>query len=329
MLLLVLLLLSLPRAARADDLFGRAATLPELTPGSLVDAVAGEEPSAKRPRGTVIVAASLATCGPALVEWDLAAQRVVRQACLGLSHADMRIARAGGTLQVLANGRSRVLKQVDAATFRVQRSVDLGSAFRASVATDGALTVVVSDTGIDTWELLVVDGTGQVVARSASQGMTCTPVEVAVLAGRAFVVLRDNPPVNDRPRLVALRADATIVREIPLAGGSATPWLAVKGNRLLAATGGEVLELSPDLDVLARHAVSAHGHLAVSPDGHILTAEGEILTNAFTVERRIAPGEPWVHAVLWLGSTPVAVGSFAEVVRHARIHWWDPPAASP
>jgi hypothetical protein len=327
MVALMSCLLSTPAVAHAGDELGHLAALPTLNPGVLVDAVAGEGPSTGHPRGTAIVAASLAACGPSLLEWDVALQRVVRQACLGLPLSDMRLARAGGTLQVLANGQSRILKEVDAASFRVEHTLDLGVGSYTGVASDGALTVVASaarsDQARGTWEAATVDASGRLLGRLRAPGALSGHVELAVLAGRAFVVLNADPPRDLRARLVALRTDATIAKEIPLDGPTEHPSLAVRRNRLLLATGDEILELSPDLDVLARHPASLHGSLAVSRDGHILTGNGEIVTDAFTPERYISPGEGWVHAVLWLGSTPIIVGSGAEVVRHARIHWWD------
>jgi hypothetical protein len=239
----------------------------------------------------------------------------------------MRLARAGSTLQVLANGRSRILKQLDLASLRVEHTVDLGAASYTGIATDGTFTAVASAAEGElggAWELVTVDGGGRVLGRLRTAGRVSGPVQLVATGGRAFLVLRDRPPTDPRPRLVALGADATILRTIALDAHTDGPSLAVMGNRLLVGLGTAIVELSTNLDVLASHPVSVGGSLAVSPDGRILTGEGDVLSGAFRPERQLMVGEPWVHTVLWLGSTPVVIGSFAEVVRHARIHWWDP-----
>jgi hypothetical protein len=324
---ILLCLLALPGAARAGDDAGHVAGLPMLSPGVLIDAVPGEGASTSHPRGTVLVAASLASCGPAIVEWDLARERVARQACLGLPEADMRLARAGSTLQVLANGRSRILKRLDVASLRVEHTLDLGAASYTGIATDGTITAVASAADGElgsVWELVTVDGGGRVLGRLRAAGRVSGPVQMVASGGRAFLVLRERPPMDPSPRLVALGADATIIRSIPLEPSTDDPSLALKGDRLLVGLGTKLVELSRNLDVLASHPLSVGGSLAVSPDGRILTGEGDLLSGGFKVERHLMVGEPWVHAVLWAGSTPVVIGSFAEVVRHARIHWWDP-----
>lgn len=326
-LLVVFWLLTLSAGAVAAADVGHAAGLPILSPGVLVDAVPGEGPSAAHPRGTVFVAASLASCGPAIVEWDVGRERVARQACLGLGEADMRLARAGSTLQVLAKGRSRILAQLDAASLRVEHTVDLGPASYSGIATDGNFTAVASAASGELgskWEIVTVDGSGRVLGRLRTDGRVSGPVQLVASGGRAFLILRESPPTDPRPRLVALGANATIIRTILLDANTDEPSLALKADRLLVGLGTKLVELSRDLDILASHAVSVGGPLAVSPDGRIVTGQGEILSAGFKIERHLMVGEPWVHAVLWLGSAPVIVGSFAEVVRAARIHWWDP-----
>jgi hypothetical protein len=47
-----------------------------------------------------------------------------------------------------------------------------------------------------------------------------------------------------------------------------------------------------------------------------------VLSNDFAVVGHLAGGEAWEHAVMWVGSTPVILGTEAEVVSAARIHWW-------
>jgi hypothetical protein len=330
-LLLVLLLFLVPSLARAGvPEAGHSATLPALQPGTLLDAVAGELPSAQHPRGTVIVAASLQTCGPAVLEWDVARGRVARQVCLGLPESNMRLARAGNVLQVLAQGPSRVLVRVDVGSLRVEHRVDLGVGSYSGLFTDGSFTAVASnpryDQPADAWMMTTVDRDGQVLGRATLRGALGhgPDVEIAVLAGRAFAVVTANPPADPKARLVALNPDATVAKEMLIDTSVRLPTLAPKGNRLLLSLGSELLEVSAELQILGRHATSVRGRLAVSSDGHVLTAEGDVLSDAFTPERSLDPGEGWVHAVLWLGWTPIVVGSSAEVVRRARLHWWDP-----
>jgi hypothetical protein len=330
-IVLALGMLSFSVRARADTDFGHAWSLPRLNPGTVLDAVPGDLPGPEHPRGTVIVVASLEKGGPTLLEWDIARTRVVRRSSLALpqSDVDVRMARAGLKLQVIAMGKTLVLCQVDVASFRIDHRIDLGPATYSEVATDGAMTVVAmnpqDDEALGTWSVVTVDGAGHVRGRMTGQGILgySPNVRLAVLGDRAFVILAAEPPIEPRPRLVALNADATVERQIVLDTLVTLPSLAVKGNRLLVANRKELLELSPELNVLARHAVSVGGRLAVSADGRVLTGEGDILSDTFSPERRVGCSEAWVHAVLWVGSTPLALGSAAEVVRSARLHWWD------
>ena len=328
-LVLAFALLLLPTGAHAAGAVDHPVTLPTLQPGTLVDAVAGELPSAQRPRGTLLVAASLQSCGPAVVEWDVGHGRPLRQTCLGLPESNMRATRAGGTLDVLAEGATRWLVQIDVATLRIERRTDLGAGSYSSVATDGVLAAVASNARgapSDAWSLTIVDRGGHATATTTLSGTLSSgpDVELAMLSGRVFAVTLADPPAQPKPRLVAFDSNAVVVGQIVLDTQVRHPWLAVKGNRLVVSLGSEVDELSPQLQLLARHTADAHGRLAVAADGRILTGDGEILSDAFTPLRTVDPGEPWVHAVLWLGPTPVIVGSAAEVVRHARIDWWDP-----
>jgi hypothetical protein len=277
----------------------------------------------------VFVAASLASCGPALIEWDVANGRVVRQTCLGLHESDVTIARAGGKLEVVSAAQSVVLCQVDAASFQVVHRVDLGPGPHATVATDGSVTAVAMDLPhgltVGGWVVVTVDASGGVLGRTAP--LSAPQAQVTVLAGRAFVMLSAIPPA--KPRLLELRADASVVKQVSLDGVVPAPPLAVKGTRLIVADGRDIIELSPDLDVVARHPLAFHpaqagsDSLAVSSDGHVLTSEGAVLSDAFTLERQLGHTEDWVHAALWIGSTPVVIGSGAEVVRSARVRWWD------
>ncbi len=107
------------------------------------------------------------------------------------------------------------------------------------------------------------------------------------------------------------------------AATASTPPVAVKNDRLLVALGREVLEISPQLVVLARHAVGTYGPLAVAQDGRVLTGSGEVLSNDFSLVGRLMGSEAWEHAMLWVGPTPLVVGTEAEVVSGARIRWWE------
>jgi hypothetical protein len=326
---LAVVLILLPSNARAQWEDGHVSSLPTLTPGAVLDAVEGAPPGPAWPRGTVIVAASLEWRGPTLFEWDVARGRIVHQASLGLPPSDVRLAGAGSTLEVLATGRSVVLSQVDLLSFRLQHRVDLGAGSYSRVATDGALTVVAAnpryDQPLDTWTVWTVDGAGHVLGRLTAPGtLGYGPnVQLAVLQGHAFLVLSADPPVEPRARLVALNADATVARRIVLDTPTPLPSIAVKGDRLLLAKRDEILEVSSQLDVLAHHAASVRGMLAVSSDGRVFAENGVILSNEFLVERRGLRGEPWTHAVTWVGSTPVVVGTDVGVVSSACLHWWD------
>jgi hypothetical protein len=325
---LAVVLLLLPSHARAQWEDGHVSSLPRLTPGAVLDAVQGAPPGPAWPRGTVIVAASLEGRGPTLFEWDVARGHIMRQASLGLPPSDVRLARAGSTLEVLATGRSVVLSQVDLVSFRLQHRVDLGAGTYSRVVTDGALTVVAAnpryDQPLDTWMVWTVDGAGHVLGRRSAPGTLGygSNVQLAVLQGRAFLVLSADPPVEPKARLVALNADATVARQIVLDTSTALPSIAVKGDRLLVAERDEILEVSSQLDILAHHAVSVRGMLAVSSDGRVFAENGVILSNEFLVERRGLHGEPWTHAMTWVGSTLVAVGTDVGVETYARLHWW-------
>jgi len=86
-----------------------------------------------------------------------------------------------------------------------------------------------------------------------------------------------------------------------------------------------VLEVSPTLTVLERHPLDSGSYqLAVSGDGRLLSAQAEVFSDTYALQRIFTHVEAWTHAVLWVGRTPVILGTAAEVVSGARIHWWDP-----
>jgi hypothetical protein len=331
LLLPVSLLLCASSVAASSPDPGHVANLPPLSAGTLLDAAPGEPPSPAHPRGTVLVAASLARCGPAVYEWDVARSRVTRAACLGGGQADVRVARRGGVLLVLTVGPDVVLRPIDIASFQVTGRTRLGEFASSGIAADDGLTAVLSGPPLgsyaDTFTVTTLDAAGHVLARVTSPGKKDWGPDprVVVLAHRAFLVLDADGPRDPRPRLVAIDATAHVVGSLALdATTASTPPIAAKNDRLLVALGREVLEVSPQLAVLARHPVGTHGPLAVAQDGRVLTGSGEVLSNDFSPVGQLSGTEAWEHAVLWVGSTPVVVGTEAEVVSGARIHWWEP-----
>ncbi len=316
-------------AASAPDA-GHVASLPPLSAGTLLDAAPGEPPSPSHPRGTVLIAASLARCGPAVYEWDVARSRVMREACLGGGQSNMRVVRRGGMLQVLTVGPDVVLRQFDLASFQVTGRTRLGEYASSGMAADDGLTAVLSGPALgsytDTFTVTTLDAAGHVLARVTSPGKKDwgPGPSVVVLAQRAFFVLDANGSGDSRPRLIAVDAAAHVVGSLALdATTASTPSIAVKNDRLLVALGREGLEISPQLEVLAHHATRMYGTLAVAQDGRVLTGSGDVFSNDLSLVGHLMGSEAWQHAVLWVGPTPVIVGTEAEVVSGARIHWWE------
>jgi hypothetical protein len=333
---LALLLLSIGLLIRASSVAasspdpGHVTNLPPLSAGTLMDAAPGEAPSQAHPHGTVLVAASLARCGPAIYEWDVAGARVMREACLGGRQANVRVVRRGGALLVLTVGPDVVLRQIDVASFRVTGRTRLGEYASSGIAEGDGFTVVLSGPSpgsyADTFTVTTLDAAGHALARVTSPGKNEWGAEprVEVLAHRAFFVLDADGSREPRPRLVAVDATAHVVGTLALDGATAgTPSIAVKNDRLLVALGREVLEVSPQLAVLARHPLGTYGSLAVAQDGRVLTGSGQLFSNDFSPVGQLLGREAWEHAVLWVGPIAVVLGTDAEVVSGARIHWWE------
>jgi len=317
-LALVVTLLVPHVVAAADPLPQHAGALPPVASGRSLGAAVGSAPDAEHPRGTIFVAAPLASCGAAIVEWDLATSRSVRTACLGLPAGSMHVARAGAMLYVVREGyagasEARTLATMEIPSLRVVRRIGLPSGGTSGIATDGTLVAVASGGGLEPrrWSLTTLDTAGNVLGRSESAGELGMPeASVAVLGGNVYVGLAASGGV--RPRLVLLDSRATLVRQIAVEVSDSSVWLGVKGGAILVAGGSELLEVSSRLDVLARHPVSAQGKVAVSPDGRVLTGYGdEVFTDTLTLERTLPWGGHmhWVHDVLWSGTTAVEVTS--------------------
>ncbi len=144
LLLNVTLLLHASSVAASSPDAGHVASLPPLSAGTLLDAAPGEPPSPGHPRGTILIAASLARCGPAVYEWDVAHARVMREACLGGGQANVRVVRRGGVLLVLTVGPDVVLRQFDITSFKVTGWTRLGEYESSGIAADDGLTAVLS-----------------------------------------------------------------------------------------------------------------------------------------------------------------------------------------
>lgn len=315
-------------AASAPDA-GHVASLPPLSAGTLLDAAPGEPPSPSHPRGTVLIAASLARCGPAVYEWDVARSRVMREACLGGGQSNMRVVRRGGMLQVLTVGPDVVLRQFDLASFQVTGRTRLGEYASSGMAADDGLTAVLSGPALgsytDTFTVTTLDAAGHVLARVTSPGKKDwgPGPSVVVLAQRAFFVLDANGSGDSRPRLIAVDAAAHVVGSLALdATTASTPSIAVKNDRLLVALGREGLEIHPA------------GSARPPRDTHVRDARGcsgwarahglgrRILERP--LPRRSPDGQRGVAARGAVGrADPVIVGTEAEVVSGARIHWWE------
>lgn len=118
LLLVAAVVTSSGHAAAGPD-FGHLASLPARDPGSVLGAVPGEPPSGTHARGTVIVAESSSRCGTLLYEWEVSRGRILREVCLEARKGGARLARAGGTLEVLSNWPSLGLSQIDVSSFHV------------------------------------------------------------------------------------------------------------------------------------------------------------------------------------------------------------------
>jgi hypothetical protein len=287
-----------------------------VVPARIVGAAVGEPADASHPRGTLFVAAPLTSCGGAILEWDLAASKPLRSVCLGLPAANMHLARAGARLYVLNDEEvhtGRTLVVVELPSLRVARRVDLGAGGTSGIATDGTLVAVASEVGSERhrWSLTTLDATANVLARTELAGelQRGRHASIVVLGGAVYAGVTDS--ATAKPRLVELDARAAVVKQLPLDLTNPHVSLATKRGALLVAGGQELLEVSPRLDLLARHSVPASDGLAVAVDGRVLTGEGEILNDALTAERSLPwAGRPaWMFQLLWLDKSAVKVSA--------------------
>jgi hypothetical protein len=287
-----------------------------VVPARIVGAAVGEPADVSHPRGTLFVAAPLASCGGAILEWDLAASKLLRTACLGLPAASMHLVRAGERLYALNDEEvhsGRTLVVVELPSLRVVRRVDLGAGGTSGIATDGTLIAVASEVGSERhrWSLTTLDATANVLARTELPGelQRGRHASIVVLGGAVYAGVTDN--VTVKPRLIELDARGAVVKQLPLDVTDAHVSLAVRRGTLLVAGGQELLEVSPRLEILARHSVPVSDGLAVAADGRVLTGEGEILTDAFTRERSLpwAGQAVWMFQLLWMDKSAVRISA--------------------
>ncbi len=286
---------------------------------------AGELPDAAHPRGTVFLAWALESVGPAVTEWDLANERVVRQAVLGWAHAAPLMVRTPASVDVLGGeGRVRYAR-LDPATLHVKCQVDLGKGGALSLASDGALTAVAWDVSrgsdIDL-HVVTLDGAcarlGEMTVPSWKTG-----IGLAVMGGHVFALALASP----RPWLMSIAPNATIERGIPI-DVPAAPTMAVAGSRLLLLTTDEILEIGARLDVIARHKVDAHDatFLAAAADGRLLLTSGDVLGPSFTRVGHFQPSQMLSMQAAWVGDVPVILATDLMPLRHVSLAWVDPGA---
>jgi hypothetical protein len=286
---------------------------------------AGALPDAAHPRGTVLLGWSLDSVGPAITEWDLANEKVVRQTALGWPHAAPEMVRTPVSVDVLGGeGRVRYAR-LDAATLRVRCQVDLGSGGALSLASDGALTAVAWDAprGSETdLHVVTLDGA------CARQGEMTVPswksgIGLAVMAGHVYGLALARP----RPWLMSIAPNATVERGIPL-DVPAPPTMTVAGSRLLLLTTDEVLEIGTRLDVVARHKIDAPDttRLAAASDGRMLLTSGDVLSPSFARVGHFQPSQMLPMQPAWVSDVPVILATDLMPLRHVSLAWVDPGA---
>jgi hypothetical protein len=253
--------------------------------------------------------------GPTIAEIDIARGRVLRDSSLGWPEGQVRAARSGDTLHVLADDdRSRVrYARVDANTLHATCRADLGTGFLAGVASDGNVTAVAwgdhPSLADEVLHVALLDPSCHETGAAILRTLRDERDQVAVVSGTALVVAF----AGDQPALVSLRADGSTIRRLALPFTAPHPSLAAHAGQLLVGGPATILTLSPQLDVVATHPVDVStARLAVSDDGRILTTFGDILTSSFTRQGRIGLAPEWTHQVLWVGVVPVVVSTPRE-----------------
>jgi hypothetical protein len=327
--------------ARADEVFGGTHTerMPgRMTPMGEMGAAPGALPSPEHPRGTIILAQSLHTKRPTLTEWDLAREEVVRRVQLGGSGDIARVVRTGPVLHAVVGEPVRYL-QVDAATWKVLHVTPLArEGYDVEIASDGTLTIVAFEQGTNAWQAATLDAAGHVLGtlRRAMRPRLVGNARdtLAVLGGKAYVVVR---PGLEGHHLLTLAPDASVIADTALDTHGPGPTIGVQRGRLVIGDAHEILELSPQLEVTARHCVpfGADVSLAASADGRVVTSHGDLLSAALVQQSSYQGAGGGPRQALWVGDTPVLVSVDAMAFTYGWVAWLDlsvpgsPPLEAP
>jgi hypothetical protein len=310
--------------------------LPRLvTLGGRLGAVPGRSPDATYPRGTIFIGWSPERQGAALAEWDVEHARLLRQRSFGWQGGDVKVARSGNRVAVVANtlARARVkLAVVDANDWRLLASNDLGVSTFAAVAMSGSLVAVWHDAApyplvarLNLLQVDLLDLAGHVLGTLSvpwTGALEWPGPWVAVIGDRAYVVVPGTPT----GAIAMVGPDGGILKRFALTTEMAA--LSAHDGRLEVGAGPVLEELSPELEIIDRRRSKVDVLQPVlGPDGRIVGC-GRVLSAALTVQAVLrGHATRWCHDALWSGGTAVMIGSAEVPSSWAWVSWFDPGEA--